>query len=323
MFSFGHSGSAPAPFDAINGPRLAGPSGSHPLHAVRAEELVKSTEEAVRGEIALDAPAVVGVGMTGMIRLSTLREIKGRSAGLRLVGLRLDETRQSREDHDSQGRVTHREEWVEARGRIFEDSTFVEPVVPAELAAGATWEGRFLVPAPQLGPPSAHIGESIVAWALEVRWDVPWGSDVRLATLLPLAQNRDLMNAGVGRQGGESLMRELSVGGAVVTVTSALPAPAGSELALHVAWPGAPDGRAARAELHRHSNAPNAATGILASEPLEVAALQGGAEVRLQVPADAPPSFDGAGLENRYLLRILVDRQFRSDAAVERPIGVI
>lgn len=322
MFSFGHSGSAPAPFDGLDGPRLAGPSGSHPLHDVRPEELIRSSDE-VSGEIVLDAPATVGVGMTGRIRVQALRAIEARDAGLRLVGLRLDETRQSREDRDSEGRVTHREEWVEARGRIFDDLTFVEPVVPPKLADGETWESPFLVPAPQLGPPSAHIGESIVAWALEVRWDVPWGSDIRLATLLPLAQNRDLMRAGVGRQGGQSLMREVAVGGATLIVTSELPVAAGGELAFQVTWPGAPDGRAARAELHRQSNAPNAETGIVVSEPMEVSALRSGSEIRLQVPAWAPPSFDGAGLENRYILRILVDRRFRTDAAIERPIGVL
>ena len=38
------TGSAPSPFDAINGPRLAGPQGSHPLHSVMAEELVRSAD---------------------------------------------------------------------------------------------------------------------------------------------------------------------------------------------------------------------------------------------------------------------------------------
>jgi len=321
LISFGYSGSAPPPFDALNGPRLAGRSGSHPLHAVRAEELVRSSD-AVRGEITVDAPAMVGVGMTGTIRLTAVRAIDSREAALRLVGLRLDEVRQSREDRDSQGRVTHREDWVEARGRIFEDTDFVEPVIPPNLDAGAEWEGRFLVPAPQLGPPSAHVGESIVAWALEVRWNAALASDIRLAVLLPVAQNPDLMRAGVGRQGGQSLMDEVSADGGTVTVTSPLPAPAGSELAIRVAWPNAPDGRAARAELHRLSNAPNAETGILTSQPVEVAALRAGTDVRLTVPADAPPSFDGAGLENRYIVRILVDRRLRSDAAIERPIGV-
>jgi hypothetical protein len=321
LISFGHSGSAPPPFDALNGSRLAGPSGSHPLHAVRADELVRSSD-AVRGEITVDAPAMVGVGMNGTIRLSAVRDIESREAALRLVGLRLDEVRQSREDRDSEGRVTHREDWVEARGRIFEDTDFVEPVIPPKLDAGAEWEGRFLVPAPQLGPPSAHIGESIVAWALEVRWNTAMASDIRLAVLLPVAQNPDLMRAGVGRQGGQSLMEEISADGGTVAVTSPLPAPAGSGMTMRVAWPNAPDGRAARAELHRLSNAPNAETGILASVPVDVAALRIGTDVRLGVPPEAPPSFDGAGLENRYIVRILVDRRLRSDAAIERPVGV-
>jgi len=29
--------------------------------------------------------------------------------------------------------------------------------VPATLAAGQSWEGPFMVPAPPLGPPSAHL----------------------------------------------------------------------------------------------------------------------------------------------------------------------
>jgi len=76
-------------------------------------------------------------------------------------------------------------------------------------------------------------------------------------------------------------------------------------------------------ELHRQSNAPNGETGILASETVEVTALRAGAEVSLTVPDWAPPSFDGAGLENRYMVRVLVDRRFRADAAIERPIGII
>jgi hypothetical protein len=323
MFGFGHSGSAPEPFDALNGPRLAGPEGSHPLRSVRAEELVRSSDEWVRGAITLDKPAVVGIGITGMVRLNAVKAFEARGAGLRLAGLRLDETRQHREQHDSQGRVTSREDWVEARGRIFDDQTFVEPMVPASLGAGEAWESRFMVPAPPLGPPSAHLGESIVAWALEVHWDVAWGSDIRLATLLPLGQNRDLMAAGVGRQGGQSLMQEITVDGASIVVTSDLPAPAGSLLRLRVTWPGAPDGRGGRVELHRMSNAPNGEAGILASEQVEVAALRAGAEVSLTVPGWAPPSFDGAGLENHYVIRVLVDRRLRADAAIERPVGVI
>jgi hypothetical protein len=35
------------------------------------------------------------------------------------------------------------------------------------------------------------------------------------------------------------------------------------------------------------------------------------------------PSFDGAGLEIAYVIRVLVDRRFRTDAAIERPVGIV
>ena len=322
MFGFGHSGSAPAPFDRLNGSRLAGPVGSHPLHDVRPAELIQSSG-ALRGDITLDAPARVGDGMTGTIRVVALEAIEARGAALRLVGLRLDEVRREHEERDSEGRVTQREEWVEAQGRLFVEDTFTEPVIPAKLAVDAAWEGRFAVPAPPLGPPSAHLGESIIAWALEVRWDRALSGDLRLATLLEVAQNRDLQAAGVGRQGGQSLLAEVAIKEGSITVDSPLPAPAGSQLAVRVRWPSAPSGRGARVELHRRSNAPNAVEGIVASEPVDPAALREGAELRLTVPAGAPPSFDGAGLENRYVLRALVDRAFFADAAIERPVAIV
>lgn len=320
---FGHSGSAPSPFNALDGPRLAGPEGSHPLHEVRIEELLAASDGRLTGEITLDGPARVGDGLTGSIRIRALSEVRARGAALRRVGLRLDETRQEREHRDAKGNVTRREAWVEARGRLFDELGFVEPAVPATLVAGQEWESTFQVPAPPLGPPSAHLGESIVAWALELRWDVPMGGDAWLAALLPLAQNPDLMAAGVGRQGGQSLMRELPADGGVITVLSELPVPAGGELRIGVSWPGAPDGRGIRAELHRRSNAPNADEGIVASVPLERHQLDGAAEIALALPPGIPPSFDGAGLENRYVLRILVDRPLRPDVAIERPVGVL
>ncbi len=323
MTFFGHSGSAPAPFDAINGPRLAGPDGSHPLHDVLPEELLRPATDGVSGEITVDEPVVVGGGITGTIRCEALRPLDAREASVRLVGLRLDETRQRREHRDSKGNVTSRESWVEARGRLFEELSFIEPSVPSSLQPRVAWETRFAIPAPRLGPPTAHIGESIVAWAIEVHWNIRMGGDERLAAYLPVAQNPDLMAAGVGRQGGESLMRELGDGDAVLVVTSELPVRAGSEVVLRIQWPSAPDGRGGRVELQRMSNAPNAETGILASEAVAVDALRQGAEVRLALPPGAPPSFDGAGLENRYVVRVLVDRRLRADAAVERPIAIV
>jgi hypothetical protein len=320
----GHSGSAPSPFDALNGPRLAGPDGSHPLHDVRAEELLRPTDGAVTGEIVLDRPARVGEGITGRIRLTAAKEISSRKAYLRLVGLRLDEVRRSVEHHDSKGNVTYTERWVETAGKLFVADSFIEPPIPTNFQPGATWEATFAVPAPQLGPPSAHLGESIIAWALEARWDIAMGSDHWVATFLPLAQNPDLLRAGIGKQGGMSLLDAVSIGSASIGITSPLPAPVGQEIVVTVSWPSAPSGQGARIELHRRTNAPNGTEGIIASTVIDPALLScGAAEARLVIPADSPPSFDGAGLEIDYVIRVLVDRKFRTDAAIERPVGIV
>jgi hypothetical protein len=317
------SGSAPSPFDAINGPRLAGPQGSHPLHSVRADELVRATDGPIGGEITLDQPARVGDGITGTIRLAPTQQVVARGATLRLVGLRLDEVTRSEDNHDSDGHVTSSAHWVEVHGTLFSNDAFPEPAVPSTLEPGATWEARFAVPAPPLGPPTAHLGESIIAWALEVHWDIPHGHDHFVATYLPVAQHPDLLRAGVGKQGGVSLMQGVPVGDALIGVTSPLPVPAGSEMVVGVRWPSAPAGQKGRVELHRRTNAPNGAEGIIASVPIDPATLAGGLEVRLLVPEGSAPSFDGAGLEIDYVIRVLVDRRFRTDAAIERPVGIV
>lgn len=72
-FFGGHTGSAPSPFSAINGPRLAGGEGSHPLHSVSPEELLNPSDGAVVGEFALDQPARVGDGITGHVRLTAAK----------------------------------------------------------------------------------------------------------------------------------------------------------------------------------------------------------------------------------------------------------
>lgn len=317
------NGSAPSPFDAINGPRLAGSSGSHPLHRVTAEELVRPTDGNVRGEIVLDRPAMVGEGMTGTVRLQAVERVDARKAALRLVGLRLDEVTRSESDTDSEGHTTTTDSWVEVDGKLFVQDAFLEPVVPAVLAPGQAWEGRFAVPAPRLGPPTAHLGESIIAWALEVRWDIPRGGDSFVAAHLPLAQHPDLIRAGVGKQGGMSVMAGVPVGDATISVATPLPAPAGSEMTIGVRWPSAPGGTKGRVEIQRKTNAPNGTRGIVASVEVDPSAFKGGTEVRLVVPSGSAPSFDGAGLEIRYIVRALVDRRFRSDVAIERPVAIV
>jgi hypothetical protein len=319
----GHTGSAPSPFDAINGPRLAGPEGSHPLHDVRPEELLRPTDGAVTGEIVLDHPARVGDGITGKIKLTAVKEVKARKAYLRLVGLRLDEVKRSEQHEDAGGHSSYTESWVETKGNLFSHDSFLEPIVPTELEPGQTWESTFMVPAPQMGPPTAHLGESIIAWALEARWDVAMGGDHWLAAYLPLAQHPDLMRAGVGKQGGQSLLAEISAGGGTISVSTPLPAPAGQEMGVKVSWPSAPDGQGARIEVHRRTNAPNGVEGIIASARVEPADLRSGAaEVKLAIPPGSAPSFDGAGLQINYVIRALVDRRFRGDAAIERPVGI-
>ena len=317
------TGSAPSPFDAINGPRLAGPQGSHPLHSVAAEELVKAADGGVAGEIVLDHPAMVGEGITGTIRLTATERITGRRAALRLVGLRLDEVTRSEEHRDSEGHVTSSEHWVEVHGKLFIEDAFLEPAVPTTLEPGQQWEARFAVPAPPLGPPTAHLGESIIAWALEVRWDKALGHDPFVAIHLPLAQHPDLLGAGVGKQGGVSLMQGVPIGDAMISVTSRLPVPAGTEMTIGVRWPSAPGGQKGRVEVHRRTNAPNGVEGIIASTLIDPGTLAGGIEVRLLVPVGSAPSFDGAGLEINYVIRVLVDRRFRSDAAIERPVAIV
>lgn len=323
MGIFGRTGSAPSPFDAINGTRLAGPQGSHPLHDVRAEELLRPSDGSVSGEIVLAAAARVGDGLTGRIGLVADRAITARGAVLRLVGLRLDEVRRSHERRDSQGRVVHREEWVEAQGRLFEERAFLEPAIPARLEAGQAWDGSFAIPAPRLGPPSAHLGESIVAWALEVRWDVRLDRDPFLAVFLPVAQNRDLIMAGVGRQGGQSMMTQVPAGDGSIAVESPLPAVVGSAIQVRIGWPSAPNGQGARVELHRRTNAPNGENRVVATTPTTPDQLRAGGLTTLQLPPDVSPSFDGAGLEVGYVIRALVDRRFRPDAAIERPVAVL
>jgi hypothetical protein len=268
-----------------------------------------------------DRPTMVGEGITGTVRLVATSEINARNAYLRLVGLCLVERRKSREQGSGDDRWI--EHWVEADGRLFIEDAFVEPIVPTQLSVGQAWESPFAIPAPRLGPPSAHLGEAIIAWAVEVRWDVAFKDDPFIATLLPLAQHPDLLRAGVGRQGGESLTASCDADGGTISIGSELPARIGQSVEIVAAWPGAPSGRGARIEIHRRTNCPNSAEGIIAAGPVSIDDLHvGRATVLLVIPERSAPSFDGAGLEILYVVRVLVDRQFRSDAAIERPLAV-
>ncbi len=321
-----YSGTCPGPFSALNGSRLAGPTGSHPLHSVAIPQLVMPYSGAVTGEIRIDGPIVVGQAIRGHLRVMASRDIAARSAVLRLVVLRLVEERKSEEHETGTGenRSSTTESWVEANGVLFETLPFTEPVLPPAMRAGQTFECDFVLPAPRLGPPVAHLGEAIVAWALEAHWDVARGSDSWVAAALNVEQNPDLVRAGVGRQGGLAMLDVVSVAdGATIGVTNPKPVRAGNVLRVEVAWPGAPDGNA-RIELHRRTTAPNGVEGELASVATTGALLRAGTTAELGgLPAGSPPSFDGAGLENTYIIRVLIDRRLRRDLAIERPIAVV
>jgi hypothetical protein len=305
MGGLGHSGGAPSPFDAINGGRLAGGAGSHPLHNVRIEDVLKPIDGPVTGSIAIDGAVRVGDPIRGTINLTALEAVKGRRAYLRLVGLRLVEERKSETHH-----------------RLFVEDPFLEPAIPAEMAAGQTFSATFAIPGPPLGPPTAHLGEAIVAWAVEVRFDIPMGSDFHIATLLPIAQNPDLLAAGVGDQGGQSMLASMDVGGGTISVQSPLPAKAGTTLIVQATWPGAGSG-SGRIELHRRSSAPNGVNTVMGSWNVSGAELaSGAARAELALPADIAPSFDGADLSLGYIVRVLVDRRFMPDDAIERPVAI-
>ena len=317
-----HSGSSPSPFDALGGSRLAGPEGSHPLQDLRAEDLLRPASGEITAEFGFDHPAVVGVGLTGTLRIRASGRVHARGARLRLLGLRLVEERRSSSEHRGDEWVT--ESWVEANGKLFVHDAFLEPPIPMDLGAGQAFESPFAVPMPALGPPSGHLGVAIVAWALEVRWDVAMAEDTFAAQLLTIAQNPSLIRAGVGQQGGAALLASVEAGqGATIEIRNALPAPVGGELVVRPRWPAVPSGREGRLELVQHVDAPNGGSRVIAvvHGPIDVL-RDGSADITLPIPDGAAPSFDGADLACRYAVRAVVDRPMRPDVSIERDVAI-
>jgi hypothetical protein len=344
-------GNAPTPFDAIDSHRLAGPQGSHPLARLAAADLLRESTDGLDGSIELAGPVRVGEGISGTIRVRATRAIKARSAGVRLVGVRIaEETRsgRSREAEAAEaldaanaalrmatGATTgtggtsgpsasanQTVSWVEVHGTVIEELTFTDPVLPVLLAPGQLVEAPFTIPAPRLGPASAHAGTAIVAWAVEAHWDVAMGSDERVAALVPVGQHPDLLRSGAVPLPGGALFDVVDDEGARLSVDPLPPFTAGSRVTLGIAWPDAPGGRSARVELTTEVKASVGLSVTSVSLPLEGGAL-GGIEVALQVPADLPPTVATDGLTVEHRLRVIVDRPMRPDVTRERPIVVM
>jgi hypothetical protein len=320
----GKRGSAPAPFDAVDAQLLAGPQGSHPLAALAVEELVRPASDGLDGAIELRGPVRIGEGIVGNLHLTARREIKSRGAMLRLVGVRLTEQNRSYEERDKEGHVTRSEQWVEVDGKLFEQLPFSSPPLPSSLSAGQTFEAEFSIPAPRLGPVSAHMGSALIGWAVEARWDVAMRGDERLAAVIDVRQNLDYLRSGAVRLAQGAMFDAWQSGDATISVKPLPPALAGADLEVTVNWPSAGSGRGARLELQADVQAPNGMKGIvLWSATVDPAAFRQGLTMNVPIPADAPATLEAQGLAVSYRIRALVDRAFRSDLAVERAIAVM
>lgn len=347
------SGDAPTPFDALDGHRLAGPQGSHPLAGVTAADLLRTGTAGLSGVIELSGPVRVGEGITGTLRVRAATAIKARSAGLRLVGVRVaEETRSGRSraaeasaavdaanaalrlaggtgtggtgtgGTSTSGNANETVSWVEVHGMVIEEHTFTDPVLPTLLAPGQLVEASFTIPAPRLGPPSAHAGTAMIAWAVEARWDIAMGADERVAALVPVAQHPDLLRSGAVTLPSGALFDVVDDEGARLSVDPLPPLAAGAELTLGVAWPDAPGGRSVRVELTTDVKAGNGISVTSTSVPVDGDALEGG-QVVVPVPKDLPPTLVVDGLTVGHRVRVIVDRPMRPDVSRERPIVVI
>ncbi|MEX2546752.1 MAG: hypothetical protein WD830_03060, partial [Chloroflexota bacterium] len=236
----------------------------------------------------------------------------------------ITEHQESKEERDSEGKITRSEDWVEVHGKLFEQLPFTQPALPSSMSRGGSFEADFTLPAPRLGPPSGHYGSGLIAWAVEARWDISMGGDERLAALVNVDQNIDYLRSGAVRLRDGALFDAWQVGDASIAVAPIPPVAAGSEIDVTVTWPSAGGGRAARIELQADIAAPNGISNlVLWSTQLDPNAFRGGTTVRIPIPADAPPTFSSQGVGIDYRIRALVDRQMRSDLAVERAIAVM
>ena len=309
------SGGAPAPFNALDPLRLSGPQGSHPLATVSLPELVPGPTSGLEGAVELDGPVRVGEAISGRIRIRARRTFKARSAVLRLVGMRLaEETRSVTEQPSAAERAAGSSarrggpattsapntiSWVEVHASPVESLPFTDPVLPTSLESGQMIELPFTIPAPRMGPPTAHAGIAAIAWALEAHWDISMGIDERVCAYLDVRQHPDLLRAGVLTLPSGAMNDAVTDEDATISVDPLPPVPAGTDLAVAIAWPGAPGGRSARTELKLDVKGGTGLDLVVASVPLDKGALTM-TTVNLPVGGDLPPTLEAPGLTVGY-----------------------
>ena len=298
-----HSGSCPTPFDAVDGSRLAGPQNSHPLAAVSIDELVRRSTDGLQGAITIDNPDAVriGDGISGQSDPDRDQEHQRPRGGCAARWRPHRRRGQVVRGRDSKGNVIRSEYWVEVHGSLFSEEAYTDVPLPPQLAAGQTFQTQFTIPAPRLGPVSAHVGTALIGWAVEAKWDISMGGDERLAVPVTVHQNLDYLRSGSVRLQPGAMFDLWSQGDGSIGVKPLPPIVAGTNVDVTVTWPSAGSGRGGRFELQADIKAPKGIDGlVLWSATVDPAAFRAGTTFTISVPADAPPTFEDQGLAINY-----------------------
>ena len=200
---------------------------------------MRRSTDGLQGQITIDNPDAIriGDGISGRLTVTARKNISARSAALRLVGARIAEQDESKEERDSEGHVTHSESWVEVHGSLFAEEAYLDLPLPAAMSAGQTFDAPFTIPAPRLGPVSAHVGSALIGWAVEAKWDISMGGDERVAVPVTVHQNLDYLRSGAVRLESGAMFDVWSEGDGSIAVKPLPPIVAGTPVEVTVTWP--------------------------------------------------------------------------------------
>ena len=314
----GKTGSLPAPLDRLNGETLAARDGTHPLAFLAAADVLTPCTDALSGGITVTPGITVGGEVHARLRVRALKAISARGTRVAVKGHLVREVTQTHTE--KVGDVEHTTTWVEVVATEIANEPLAEILIPSTIAEGEEIDINLLAPAPRLGRPSAHLGAHLIVWTIQVEWDIAAGVDHRVAAILDVAQNPDLLRSGVISLGPSAMMGSWTEGEVSLDVEPAPPIAPGSSLRVNVRWPSASGGRGARVELY--ADLKMAPPVRIAAAELKTSDLASGSLITFEIPRDTPPVFDGAGLSLRYRIRALIDRPLRSDLAAERGVVI-